>query len=438
MKSARIFGLLPISTINRQSSVQSNKPKILSTQIQKTSIKINSGECLSRVTVNQREKYQSSVTIRDNLSIMDYQKLFDYKYRQENKSLPFESLELKNDANILLKEMMKSKEVCELISTNEDKTTTLICLNHKPSSDSVEKNISIQEPLECKTSNNKSDSVILKLMNDPYLGNLFHGLEVKTMANIIKNLLTNLSENKTDSSVTELNNDDENLVFKRLKDVVRDEKYRLEPNLTVSATIVNSIPAPKRKSFVSDEFIVNVADEKSDYSSILESNDKRLTRSLKNHEYESINFDPIYEEINDIPPPLPKSPPPSKNIIFDKHYKPMFLGATKNEILSYLVDAKDRINVPEESYTFKFLRRSSEDTMISEKINENNKNFNKLPIIKCGASIERNDSGVGSETSKTSRTKYQSTAVENTLLPINLCEDCGMKILCHFVYSVLV
>lgn len=168
----------------------------------------------------------------------------------------------------------------------------------------------------------------------------------------------------------------------------------------------------------------------------------------QNHQYESINCDPIYEEINEKPPPLPINPPPNLNINPDKNYKPMFLGATKHDILSYLVDAKDRIVAPEESYTFKFLRRcTDDDTMSPEIVPENAKalhfmretshNTNELKSYGNGkfiASIERNDSGVGSETSKTSRTKYHQPGVlENK--KVFLCEDCGKFLLFYFLWN---
>lgn len=118
----------------------------------------------------------------------------------------------------------------------------------------------------------------------------------------------------------------------------------------------------------------------------------------------------------------------------------MFLGATKYDILSYLVGAKERIVTPDDSYTFKFSFPSTFEPTSMERItNIDNRKITNVPssnnyseiksseIEKCMTNIERNDSGVGSETSKTSRTKYQPTKVENkTILPIHLCEDCGM------------
>lgn len=61
----------------------------------------------------------------------------------------------------------------------------------------------------------------------------------------------------------------------------------------------------------------------------------------ENH-YEMIR-DPIYEEISDTPPPLPLSPPPSTVDIDDNiPARSIFEGATKYDILNYLVGAKER------------------------------------------------------------------------------------------------
>lgn len=162
--------------------------------------------------------------------------------------------------------------------------------------------------------------------------------------------------------------------------------------------------------------------------------DEPSSKMQNHHQYESIcfNCDPIYEEINEKPPPLPISPPPNTSCT----PKPMFLGATKYDILSYLVDAKKRIIVPDESYSFKFSQRPSDELNSSAQIHginklkditHNERTLDVPNIDKSVTSIERNDSGVGSETSKSSRIKYQPiVSVENKKIPpIQLCEDCG-------------
>jgi hypothetical protein len=66
--------------------------------------------------------------------------------------------------------------------------------------------------------------------------------------------------------------------------------------------------------------------------------------------YDSIK-DPIYEEIPDTPPPLPLSPPPSLDDLEQMRVsRSIFEGASKYDILSYLVGAKERGIVPEETY----------------------------------------------------------------------------------------
>jgi hypothetical protein len=67
--------------------------------------------------------------------------------------------------------------------------------------------------------------------------------------------------------------------------------------------------------------------------------------------YDSIK-DPIYEEIPDTPPPLPLSPPPSLDDLEEmkRVSRSIFEGASKYDILSYLVGAKERGIVPEETY----------------------------------------------------------------------------------------
>lgn len=76
-----------------------------------------------------------------------------------------------------------------------------------------------------------------------------------------------------------------------------------------------------------------------------------ITEAQDENVYESIK-DPIYEEIPDTPPPLPLSPPPSLDDL-DKSKissRSIFEGASKYDILSYLVGAKERGIVPEETY----------------------------------------------------------------------------------------
>ncbi|KAF5288197.1 hypothetical protein FQA39_LY03965 [Lamprigera yunnana] len=173
------------------------------------------------------------------------------------------------------------------------------------------------------------------------------------------------------------------------------------------------------------------------------------------HHYECIrlNPDPIYEEIN--PPPLPSNPPPSSiidDLQLDKQFttRSIFEGASKYDILSYLVDAKERGIVPEESYNFgnsdvvieedtkdtaeqyrvshiSTVSDSSEDSSLVVTHGVDDKTFQK------SAEVERNDSGVGSETSKSSLSRFRSKS-EQTLT----CEDCETTVETQFENEPLV
>ncbi|XP_017484551.1 PREDICTED: myosin-M heavy chain-like [Rhagoletis zephyria] len=195
------------------------------------------------------------------------------------------------------------------------------------------------------------------------------------------------------------------------------------------------------------------------------------------HHYESIrnNGDPIYEEINDVPPPLPLSAPPINDADMEKKAaRSIFEGASKYDILSYLVDAKERGVVREEAFDYPV--NCSNPIIIEEEAGDTLSELGKRQALRdfsssrasvlsdssedaqsvmsslspptsnfiCGnggqtglmqrnkgtaSDIERNDSGVGSETSKSSRSKYQNplpTVNAQLLLdnPIHLCEDC--------------
>lgn len=166
----------------------------------------------------------------------------------------------------------------------------------------------------------------------------------------------------------------------------------------------------------------------------------------ENH-YETIK-DPIYEEISgsDEPPPLPLSPPPPLIELGDEHIptKSIFEGATKYDIISYLVGAKRRgivgESLPEElscdSMSPSHSRISSLDlssgiSHLSNASDSSEESCLILPpsdvssllnerIRKGSAEIERNDSGVGSETSR-SRWQHISGLREDQQ---HSCEDC--------------
>lgn len=214
--------------------------------------------------------------------------------------------------------------------------------------------------------------------------------------------------------------------------------------------------------------------------------------------YETIKEEPIYDQIgikavveesdDDVPPPLPLTLPPSLDEIDKRSPKSIFEGASKYDILSYLVDAKDRVqedtyfsgsstseeidsrrlSLAEEGERTSFdsgmhcrspsdgleneenLRRlenckkdtslesdsstelSSRISQISQASDSSDENLILTALTereslklnrKSSAEIERNDSGVGSETSQTSRSKWQaSSSIRED--PQHLCEDC--------------
>ncbi|PSN44464.1 hypothetical protein C0J52_10964 [Blattella germanica] len=206
-----------------------------------------------------------------------------------------------------------------------------------------------------------------------------------------------------------------------------------------------------------------------------ESSTETRTETEDENVYESIK-DPIYEEIPDTPPPLPLSPPPSLDDLDDskRSSRSIFEGASKYDILSYLVGAKERGILPEELYyggstngdeiieiIDKPLRDeegsgqnhqrmtsldltdlssrvshlsnasdSSEDScnLIISNIGETPSSPNK--VRKSSAEIERNDSGVGSETSKSSRSRWQHCGPACSIREDqqHLCEDCDQPV----------
>lgn len=551
--ASRIFGLLPVSTINKnkikiqpfsnadlkpiKSRVQDEQNKIDSS-IQKTSIAINSDDCLSTISVSDRVKlYHSSVLIKNEPTNKEEKVVEDSyigpdvsKCNGSDRKIESEirladeheyddpateiSIVYHNNNNNNSLGRTKKQEVLETISTNMSKTKTLICLDYKIDAELDEPPSSIQSDLDVtplngttdviesfgylndengnsnkNSSKSFADSFILKLLNDPYLSYLLHGLEIKTIAKIIENSLVRLRANKQDinSRTTKDTNETDKLFLNLLHNIIKEERAKVDKTDTkfngssrlsakrdfIGSRMRNPIDYYQNEimqntdtsfdSGTNESIPVRKLYEMLVDSTFWKNGDSSSSDSQSDHQYESIclNCDPIYEEINDKPPPLPLNPPPTTDELKSKHYKSMFLGATKYDILSYLVDAKERGIVPEESYSFKFLRRPHEDLTALQKIPEDNGKI--ITIVrnrgstgssssssdkqsgikssfsmdesaikqygtqKCMASIERNDSGVGSETSKTSRTKYQpspSIVEHKSIPPIHLCEDC--------------
>lgn len=503
IKAARIFGLLPISTINRSKAKSQPSPRPISSSsytendvasaassFQKTSIKINIDECSSTVHVSDNVKlYHSSVLINSSTNHIDNKKdrktvehlTSDRKLLDHDiKSTP-SGIASKNESTAIAIQYTNTNQLVsernplkQFLAINEDDMKTLISLRNFNSEylfvnagESATTNHGAQhrsssnaDDLSVDNSSDDSlnqrlflDSFILKLLSDPYLSHLLHGLEVKSIANIIKKSLARIPIKKMDFDAK--NDEIDDLLLKELHELIKEERNRIENSVSEQNVIANVCPGKS-----SDTNRPNVLNSETiPIRKICEmltecSFSKKGESSIGNqgdHQYESIclNSDPIYEEINDEPPPLPTNPPPGlqavKHESLDKHHRSMFLGATKYDILSYLVDAKDRI-APEDqilSYTYKFLQRSIDDSAIESSRGKSGKIVNCEPEISCNtklhktqadkntASIERNDSGVGSETSNKSRTKYRPGTNVNVISPIHLCEDCG-----NFTFSL--
>lgn len=458
-KASRIFGLLPVSTINKTEMKihpiikEINDP--LNSSIQKTSIKINSDACLSTVKVNDHVRvYHSSVLIKNNSDLSDKDNVEKQNVLTNNpETLTTEMAIVCHDKGSATS---KNIDVLEVVSTKMKKTKMFICLDQANSMKNDKIFSKADESFEFTAkneTNNQSigsalrpfaDSFILKLLNDPHLNHLFYGLETRTIANIIENSLIRLRTRST--------KDKEKLFLANLHDIIKEERSKYDVSNSVFK--LNNPHMSNSFDFNEKELCgnTNIPSVQKLYEMLIDvslwKNGQTSASDSQNHQYESIICDPIYEEINEKPPPLPINPPPTSNNTLDKNYKPMFLGATKNDILSYLVDAKNRIVVAEE-VPFKFLRRSIDDDAIYlDKVPEQNgkvlniirdipQNFNELRAYgndKCIASIERNDSGVGSETSKTSRTKYQPSVLENK--KVFLCEDCGKFVQYYFTLII--
>lgn len=221
-----------------------------------------------------------------------------------------------------------------------------------------------------------------------------------------------------------------------------------------------------------------------DSTAIVKSQDK----DADNHHYESIlmtsqqadltpmhNSEPIYEDIDipggggvgAVPPPLPVHPPPSQ-LLDDLHVsaeyttRSIFEGASKYDILSYLVDAKERgcVNEATEDISEQeegpyscsnssgvistvttvtppignISSHDCNDVIVDDSVQPLSSLSSNLSIPSSprSAEIERNDSGVGSETSKCSLSKYRNgggtaandCGTDNNTKITQSCEDC--------------
>ncbi|XP_065206879.1 uncharacterized protein RhoGEF64C [Planococcus citri] len=164
--------------------------------------------------------------------------------------------------------------------------------------------------------------------------------------------------------------------------------------------------------------------------------------------------EPIYEEISETPPPLPLEPPPAKvddvGIVIPP--RSIFEGASKYDILRYLAGAKERCRIPEEPEFIVEEAAESEQSdsgnhsrigsidlssRVSHLSNVSDSSDELVSFLNASVEktyrnstdIERNDSGVGSETSKCSRSKWQHVQASSMQEdPQHICEDCDQLV----------
>ncbi|CAH4028833.1 unnamed protein product [Pieris brassicae] len=366
---------------------------------------------------------------------------------------------------------------------------------------------------DCDKKASEGGNLVAKLFDDPFFAHLADGLDSDLVKKLIENSLIKLQETKHQEGVNNGNVTIEKLIESSLISmkeemnkscIISDGECK---NENVANNIGNTVYFQNENNicsapYESMEYESGVAGVFSDLepmsdcynasaSELSTEDDTNSTRSKfyqmlvdaaicdietanntdDDHHYESIrlNSDPIYEEIGDMPPPLPVNPPPNSLIITDEEKRSgsrsIFEGASKYDILSYLVDAKERGIDDEETYITNY-GNTSEHQSLSEKRDSNRKTDTKpngverntsqvsnasdssednsliitndnaekaLLCKKSSTEIERNDSGVGSETSKSSRSRLQGkisprNSISDKDTPIHLCEDCDTAV----------
>lgn len=371
-------------------------------------------------------------------------------------------------------------------------------------------NTNNQDSINDKT---QPENFVTKLFDDPFFGHLAEGLDSSLVKKLIENSLIKLQETKhlegTDSNEVTI----EKLIEKSLKNMKEDSLKNAEQESkpknengarsaelkrqenVVQESEDNGCSAPYESMEYESGAIGVFSDLEpmsdcynASASELSTEDDTNSTRSKfyqmlvdaalcdieitnDDHHYESIrlNADPIYEEIGDMPPPLPVNPPPNSLSMLDDEKRSgsrsIFEGASKYDILSYLVDAKERGIDDEETYVTSYgndsdsshtitetkqkkMKKIITDSNISSNTSQlsnasdssednsliiNHETLEKTIVCKkTSAEIERNDSGVGSETSKSSRSRLQGKTLPCTITdkdtPIHLCEDCDTTV----------
>ncbi|XP_017127143.1 uncharacterized protein LOC108145946 [Drosophila elegans] len=353
----------------------------------------------------------------------------------------------------------------------------------------------------------KEPNFIAKLLRDPMLGQVADGLETETVAELIENSLQRLQQTRRgiDMSGTKDHDDMNRLISASLQRIrlerqphpvaatpgsATKEEDRLSNRGSISSansfasahnyelfdfdTGANGNESDCYQSCSSELTASGVLEEDSlkdpeaeldpatrakFYQLLVDATLAEIEHSTHQdlgtdaeHHYESIRHsgDPIYEEIHEVPPPLPLSAPPLNDAELEKKAaRSIFEGASKYDILSYLVDAKERGLAREESFDYgnnpKIIEEEAADTLSDldkrqaeerERERERDSGQSSMSSLSppphnficgggggggksSGSDVERQDSGVGSETSKTSRSKYQATPTV-----LHLCEDC--------------
>ncbi|XP_022163886.1 uncharacterized protein LOC111029242 [Myzus persicae] len=169
--------------------------------------------------------------------------------------------------------------------------------------------------------------------------------------------------------------------------------------------------------------------------------------------------EPIYEEISEspTPPPLPSCPPPDRADHEPAAILPcrsIFEGATKYDIINYLVDAKRRCGSLHDTSALhpKFVVVSDDQAAAesdscggggacNDSGEESSSYGGCSPAAvaailqsadaakRAAVEIERNDSGVGSETSQSSRSKWQQQQQQQQQHETqHSCEDCDQPV----------
>ncbi|XP_041986649.1 uncharacterized protein LOC121738562 [Aricia agestis] len=359
----------------------------------------------------------------------------------------------------------------------------------------------------------ESGNFVTKLFNDPFFAHLAEGLDSNLVKKLIENSLMKLQEVKhqegTDSSKATLEKLIESSLINLKEEVSKSEKAKSHENAETKETDERKLnsSSPDNENCCSAPYesmeyesgaigILSDLEPLSDCynasaSELSTEDDTNSTRSKfyqmlvdaaicdletanntdDDHHYEAIrlNSDPIYEEIGDMPPPLPINPPPNSLMLLDDEKRSgsrsIFEGASKYDILSYLVDAKERGIDDEETYITNYENDTENSTILVDSKEKDNTSAIKAHISsntsqlsntsdssednsliihqeilqksvvckKTSAEIERNDSGVGSETSKSSRSRLQGKIAPNSILcdkdaAIHLCEDCDTAV----------